>query len=114
MSRTIRMTRFALALLLAGSTAATALAQVQPGDTDQTLRAMRDELERSKTRLRIENQERPFYIEYRLLDVDVRAVTASFGALLSSQTSRNRFMSVDVRVGDYKLDSSKFVSDDGF
>jgi len=114
MSRTIRMTRFVLALLLAGSTAATTLAQVQPGDTDQTLRAMRDELERSKTRLRIENQERPFYIEYRLLDVDVRAVTASFGALLSSQTSRNRFMSVDVRVGDYMLDSSKFVSDDGF
>jgi TldD protein len=108
------MIRFVLALLLAGSTATTALAQVQPGDTDQTLRAMRDELERSKTRLRIENQERPFYIEYRLLDVDVRAVTASFGALLSSQTSRNRFMSVDVRVGDYMLDSSKFVSDDGF
>jgi len=108
------MIRFALALLLAGSTATTALAQMQPGDADQTLRAMRDELERSKTRLRIENQERPFYIEYRLLDVDVRAVTASFGALLSSQTSRNRFMSVDVRVGDYMLDSSKFVSDDGF
>ncbi len=108
------MIRFALALLLAGSTAATTLAQVQPGDTDQTLRAMRDELERSKARLRIENQERPFYIEYRLLDVDVRAVTASFGALLSSQTSRNRFMSVDVRVGDYMLDSSKFTSDDGF
>ncbi len=108
------MLRFAFAMLLAGSTATTVLAQVQPGDTDQTLRAMRDELERSKTRLRIENQERPFYIEYRLLDVDVRAVTASFGALLSSQTSRNRFMSVDVRVGDYMLDSSKFTSDDGF
>jgi predicted Zn-dependent protease len=108
------MTRFALAMLLAGSIATTALAQVQPGDTDQTLRAMRDELERSKTRLRIENQERPFYVEYRLLDVDVRAVTASFGALLSSQSSRNRFMSVDVRVGDYMLDSSRFVSDDGF
>jgi len=106
--------RFAFAIFLAASFAATSLAQVQPGDGDQTLRAMRDELERSKTRLRIENQERPFYIEYRLLDVDVRAVTASFGALLSSQTSRNRFMSVDVRVGDYMLDSSKFVSDDGF
>jgi TldD protein len=110
----MRMIRLALALLLASSAATTALAQVQPGDSDQTLRAMRDELERSKTRLRIENQERPFYIEYRLLDVDVRAVTASFGALLSSQTSRNRFMSVDVRVGDYMLDSSKFTSDDGF
>ncbi|MCL4522763.1 MAG: hypothetical protein M1451_02490, partial [Acidobacteria bacterium] len=114
MSRTRMMMRFAMAMFLAASTAATTLAQAQPGDADQTLRAMRDELERSKTRLRIENQEKPFYIEYRLLDVDVRAVTASFGALLSSQTSRNRFMSVDVRVGDYMLDSSNFVSDDGF
>jgi predicted Zn-dependent protease len=108
------MIRFAFAIFLAASTAATALAQAQPGDADQTLRAMRDELERSKTRLQIENQERPYYIEYRLLDVDVRAVTASFGALLSSTTSRNRFMSVDVRVGDYMLDSSNFISDDGF
>jgi TldD protein len=106
--------RFAFALLLAASTAAPLLAQVQPGDADQTLRAMRDELARSKSRLHIENQERPYYIEYRLLDVDVRAVTASFGALLSSTTSRNRFMSVDVCVGDYMLDSSNFVSDDGF
>ncbi len=106
-----------LVLAIAAMCGPAVLAQVkqaQPGDADQTLRAMRDELERSKTRLRIENQEKPFYIEYRLLDVDVRAVTASFGALISSTTTRNRFMSVDVRVGDFLLDSSNFVSDDAF
>ena len=58
--------------------------------------------------------DKPFYIEYRLLDVDIRSVTASFGALLSSDVSRSRFMSVDVRVGDYHLDSSNFISEDGF
>jgi len=101
----------ACALLMAGN----APAQVaQPGEVDHTLRAMRDELQRSKERLCIENQERPFYIEYRLLDVDVKTVMAAFGALLNSTTSRNRFMSVDARVGDYLLDSSNFVSDDGF
>ena len=84
------------------------------GDNDQTLRAMRDELERSRTRLKLPGVDKPFYIEYRLLDVDVRSVNASFGALLSSDVSRNRFMSVDVRVGDYHLDSSNFVSEDGF
>jgi TldD protein len=41
-------------------------------------------------------------------------VTASFGALVSSTTTRNRYMNVDVRVGDYHLDSSNFVSEDGF
>ena len=75
---------------------------------------MRDELERSRTRLQLPGVDKPFYIEYRLLDVDVRSVTASFGALLASDTARSRFMSVDVRVGDYHLDSSNFISEDGF
>jgi len=88
--------------------------RAQPGESDQTLAAMRDELDRSRDRLRLGDLERPFYIEYRLLDLDVRSVTATFGALVSSTTNRNRFMAVDVRVGDYKVDSSNFVSDDAF
>jgi len=87
---------------------------MQPGDADHTLEAMRDELHRSRERLQIPGLERPYFIEYRLLDLDVRTVSASFGALLSSTTSRNRFMSVEVRVGDYKLDSSNFVTDETF
>ena len=75
---------------------------------------MHDELERSRNRLQLEGVEKPFYIEYRLLDLDVRSVTATFGALVSSTTTRNRFMDVNVRVGDYHLDSSNFISEDGF
>ena len=30
--------------------------------------------------------DKPFYVEYRLLDLDVRTITASFGALISSNT----------------------------
>ena len=75
---------------------------------------MHDELERSRNRLQLAGVEKPFYIEYRLLDLDVRSVSATFGALVSSTTSRNRFMSVDVRLGDYHLDSSNFISEDGF
>jgi TldD protein len=85
-----------------------------PDDSDRTLRAMHDELERSRNRLQLEGVEKPFYIEYRLLDLDMRTVTSSFGALVSSSTTRNRFMSVDVRLGDYHLDSSNFISEDGF
>ena len=86
----------------------------QASDNDQTLRAMHDEMERSEARLSISGVDKPFYIEYRLLDLDVRAVTASFGSLVSSTTNRVRYMSVDIRVGDYHLDSSNFVSEDGF
>src|SRR5207244_8611729 len=57
---------------------------------------------------------RPFYVAYRLLDLHIKTVSAEFGALVSSTTTRNRFMAVEARVGDYKLDSSNFVSDEGF
>lgn len=96
------------------SAAARQVAQVPPGDTDKTLAALHDELERSRTRLVLLGQEKPYYIEYRLLDLDERTITAQFGAIIGSTTTRNRFMSVDVRIGDYKLDSSNFISDQGF
>jgi TldD protein len=80
---------------------------------------MRDEMARTKTRLELripgtEQPVRPYYAEYRLLDLDVREVVAEYGTLLSSTHTRNRFMNVEARVGGYKLDSSNFVSDDGF
>jgi TldD protein len=90
-----------------------------PKDNDQTLRAMRDEMARSKDRLELTIDKtgkpvRPFYIEYRLLDLDVREIVAEYGALISTTRSRNRFMNVEARVGDYKRDSSNFISDEGF
>ena len=90
-----------------------------PADNDHTLQAMRDEMARSKTRLELQipgtpKPQRPYYVEYRLLDLDVREVVAEFGALISTNHTRNRFMDVEARIGDYKLDSSNFISDDGF
>jgi TldD protein len=89
-------------------------APVPAGETDKTLYAMHDELERSMTRLEIPGMDKPFYIEYRLLDLDIKNVTASFGSLVAGGTSRTRYMTVNVRVGDYHLDSSNFISEDGF
>src|SRR6202030_4102631 len=54
------------------------------------------------------------YIEYRLLDMDIREVVAQYGALVTSAHNRSRVMNVSARVGDYKLDSSNFISEDGF
>jgi TldD protein len=90
-----------------------------PSDNDHTLQAMRDEMARAKTRLElkipnIDQPVQPYFIQYRLLDLEVREIVAEFGALLSSTQTRNRFMDVDARVGSYKLDSSNFVSDEGF
>ncbi|HEV2489472.1 MAG TPA: metallopeptidase TldD-related protein [Candidatus Acidoferrales bacterium] len=87
---------------------------VAQNDNDHTLEAMQDEMNRSVSRLQVPGQQKPFYIEYRILDVDIRSITASFGTLISSTQTRNRFMAVNVRVGDYQLDSSNFISDNGF
>jgi TldD protein len=105
--------------LTGGAHASSAKAAQEPNDNDQTLRAMRDEMSRAKTRLELkipgtEQPVRPYYVEYRLLDLDVREIVAEFGTLLNTTRTRNRFMNVEARVGDYKHDSSNFVSDDGF
>jgi hypothetical protein len=109
----------AFAILGAGLGSVTGAKSQAPQDKDQTLRAMRDEMMRSKSRLELRspgtNQPiRPYYIEYRLLDLDVKEIVAEFGTLLTSAHTRNRFMNVEARVGNYKLDSSNFISDDGF
>ena len=88
-------------------------------DKDQTLHAMRDEMARSKTRLELKipgmnKPVKPYYVEYRLFDLDVKEVVAQFGTLLTSTHMRNRFMDVEARVGNYKLDSSNFIGDEGF
>lgn len=115
--------RLALALLatvitFASAIPAVAAPQAAP-DKDQTLRAMRDEMARSKTRLELkmpgtDQPVRPYYVEYRLLDLDVKEIVAQFGTLLSSNHTRNRFMNVEARVGSYKMDSSNFVGEDSF
>jgi TldD protein len=119
-ARTLRV--FAGAAILLGSIAPTyaaARAAQAPQDNDQTLRAMRDEMARSKARLELnipgtQQPVRPYYVEYRLLDLDVREIVAEFGTLLTTTRGRNRFMNVEARVGSYKLDSSNFIGDEGF
>jgi len=108
-----------LILFLIGIGSGSAAGAQAPSDNDHTLQAMRDEMARAKTRLElkipnIDQPVRPYFVQYRLLDLEVREVVAEFGALLSSTQTRNRFMDVDARVGSYKLDSSNFVSDEGF
>jgi len=97
--------------LLCVGLAGTLRAQQWPSETaDQTLKAMHDELERSRQGLQSSEGEKPYFIQYRLLDLDARTITASFGALISSTATHNRFMDVNIRLGSYQLDSSNFIS----
>ena len=103
--------RFLLALfsvisvaLLICATAASARA-ADAASSDVVLRALREEMERSKTKLKMDNVPAPYYIEYRVTEVDRFEANAVFGALRNQEHNRARLLRVVVRVGDYKQDS---------
>jgi hypothetical protein len=72
---------------------------------DPVLQAMVEELDRSKSSLKLENVAAPYYIEYRVIDVDDYYAEAAYGSLRLSERLHVRFLRVVVRVGDYKQDS---------
>ncbi|HVN08611.1 MAG TPA: metallopeptidase TldD-related protein [Patescibacteria group bacterium] len=84
---------------------ASADAAAAAADSDPVLKAMREELERSRANLRMENVPAPFYIEYRVVDLDDFQLQAEFGATQSERRTRFRYARVVVRLGDYHLDS---------
>ena len=73
--------------------------------TDPVLRALQAELSRSKTQLKMDNVGAPFYIEYRIFDVEQFEASAAFGALREQNRTRLRLLRALVRIGDYKVDS---------
>jgi TldD protein len=73
--------------------------------SDPVIQAMREELERSKAQVKMENVSAPYYIEYRLSDLEEYTAEAAFGALRQNQHVHARSVRVVVRVGDYKQDS---------
>ncbi len=89
---------------------ALATAQVQPSradaEKDPIFKAMLQELDRSKNELQLKGFEKPFFIQYRIEDVDTFDTRAEFGASEGSSRTRQRVARVTVRVGDYKTDSS--------
>jgi TldD protein len=72
---------------------------------DVLLEALLTELDRSKDQLKMDQVKSPYYIEYRVDDVENLDTEASFGALLGNQRQHVRVLRVVVRIGDYKQDS---------
>ena len=79
-------------------------------DDDPLFRSMQDELSRSIERLQLEGQEKPYYIGYRVQEMQGYSISGSFGALVSSEPSFGRNLAVSVRVGSYKFDNTGFLS----
>jgi TldD protein len=72
---------------------------------DTLLDALLTELDRSRAQLKMDQVAAPYYIEYRVNDVEEYQAEAAFGAVRESQRVRYRVLRVVVRIGDYKQDS---------
>ena len=75
-------------------------------EKDPLLKAMLEEMDRSMSQLQLKGFEKPFFIQYRIEDVDNYETKAEFGASEGSQRNHQRVARITVRVGDYKTDSS--------
>jgi len=75
-------------------------------EKDPVLKAMLEELDRSMSQLQLPGFAKPFFIQYRVEEVDDYSTKAEFGASEGSQHAHQRVARVTVRVGDYKTDSS--------
>lgn len=91
-----------------------ALAPALIAQDDVVMKAMRDEMERSKTQLRLADMEKPYYIEYRVDEATTTTIGATLGVLTGKDTARTRTLNLQVRVGDYAFDNTNFLSVQSF
>ncbi len=78
---------------------------------DPVFGAMLDELERTKEKLKMENLDKPYYVEYTVTDFEKFELDASFGTTNRKQEDKDRYLMLDLRVGDYAFDNTNFIGD---
>jgi predicted Zn-dependent protease len=78
------------------------------------LAALEQELQRGMHDLGGKGKPAPYYIAYEVHDRNDVTVAASYGALVQSSVRKSRILDADVRVGDYKLDSTHTLRSNDF
>lgn len=81
---------------------------------DILLDAMQEELNRSFKVLK-HAEEAPFYfLQYAVTDEHLMSLSASYGAIKKDEIEHHRYLTVDARVGSYKLDNTHELRGGGF
>ncbi len=81
-----------------------------PAGDPPVLGALKGELARSLSGLRMTGEPGPYYLSYTVTDATETAYRATLGALVENRSARARVLRADVRVGDYAFDSSRFIA----
>jgi len=80
-----------------------------PAPREAVTRAMRDELARSMAELRLDTLPKPYFIAYRVDEIERADAAATLGSLVRSDGGRARRLTVELRVGDYAFDNTNFM-----
>jgi TldD protein len=96
-----------LSVIVCGLFSSLLFAQEQPSPV---LQAMQDELARSTKLLKLEKEKPPYYVAYRIDDVENITITGRFGAIIEDATNHDRTLYTNLRVGSYDFDNSNFVA----
>ena len=99
-----------LLVLLLGTLFGTLFATFAQAQDDVVMRAMKDELARSVAQLQLQKMDKPYFLAYRMDEINQNSISAMLGSLTQDQPLRMRMIGVEVRVGDYALDNSNYLS----
>ncbi|MGA9806009.1 MAG: metallopeptidase TldD-related protein [Terriglobales bacterium] len=99
-----------LLVLLLGTLFGTLFATFAQAQDDVVMRAMKDELARSVAQLQLQKMDKPYFLAYRMDEINQNSISATLGSLTQDQPLRMRMIGVEVRVGDYALDNSNYLS----
>ncbi len=72
---------------------------------DPLLEILKEELNREMTELG-EQKDPPYYIDYRVDEMETISIRTSFGSLVENYQNKGRILTTTVRVGDYEFDNT--------
>jgi hypothetical protein len=80
------------------------------GDDDVILKAMRDEMERSRQLRVVNGQDVPYFFSYDLTDAEDLTISATLGSAIDVSRDHLRVPGVEVRVGSYEFDNTDHIN----
>src|SRR5205823_15042205 len=104
--------KWATVAIAAGLTLVLSPASRPRAQDSPLLSAMQDEMKLSMADLRVKGEPPPYYIEYVIDEVASMRAVARLGGLVDDLIDHGRTLRVQVRVGDYGFDSSRFITQD--
>lgn len=56
----------------------------------------------------------PYYLSYNITDIERISINSSFGHVISNDSSNQRILDIDLRVGDYQFDNTHIIRGNSF